>query len=90
MLRKNGEARFFWPDGRTLPDAPRSPRWTGAPLAPVLSCLDAARVRIDPHTATPQWHGERVDVGWAIDVMWKPRADESPACDVSAETHRLH
>ena len=22
-----------------------------------------------PHTATPGWRGERLDVGWAIDVL---------------------
>jgi len=26
-------------------------------------------VRIDPWTATPAWQGERLDVGWAVDVL---------------------
>ena len=72
---ENGEAKFLRPDGRPLPEAPSAPPWTGAPLAPVASHLEEAGVRIDPHTATPQWHGERLDEAWAIDVLWRPRVD---------------
>jgi hypothetical protein len=28
-----------------------------------------------PHTATPRWFGEHLDVGWAIDVL-HPRANK--------------
>jgi hypothetical protein len=30
---------------------------------------DALGIRIDPYTAKPSWQGERLDVGYAIDVM---------------------
>ncbi|MCY4660754.1 MAG: hypothetical protein OXF93_13215 [Acidobacteria bacterium] len=50
------------------------PRWTGPALAPTDARLAAAGIAIGPATATPHWHGERLDLGYAIDVLWTPRA----------------
>ena len=36
-LTDDGDARFFWPDGRPFPDAPPAPRWAGAALDPTSS-----------------------------------------------------
>ena len=74
-----GDAAFCWPDGRPFPDAPAAPRWTGPPLAPTSAHLAAAGIEIGPDTATPDWHGERLDLGYAIDVLWKPRTDSGAA-----------
>ena len=38
---------------------------------------DAEGLRVNAHTATPGWLGERLDVGWAIDVL-HPLAQEKP------------
>ena len=73
-LRGNGEARFAWPDGRPLLAAPPAPLWKGAPLADTNARLASAGIPIDAHTATPHWHGERFDLAYAIDVMWRPRS----------------
>ena len=70
-----GEARFLRPDGRPLPAAPALPAVTGAPLAPVTARLDRAGIRIGPHTATPAWRGERLDVDWAVGVLWRARGN---------------
>ena len=70
-----GEARFLRPDGRPLPEAPALPAVTSAPLAPVTARLDRAGIRIGPHTATPAWRGERLDVDWAVSLLWRPRGD---------------
>ncbi len=73
-----GEARFLRPDGRPLPEAPALPAVTDAPLAPlapVTARLDRAGIRIGPHTATPAWRGERLDIDWAVSVLWRPRGD---------------
>ena len=70
-----GEARFLRPDGRPLPEAPALPAVTEPPLAPVTARLDRAGIRIGPHTATPAWRGERLDVDWAVSVLWRPRGD---------------
>ena len=81
-----GDVTFLRPDGRPLPEAPAAPEWTGPPLAPVTARLQHEGVSIDPDTATPDWRGERLDLDWAIHVLWRPRqqADatrEEPAPD---------
>lgn len=68
-LGRNGDVAFCWPDGRPFPDAPAAPRWSGPPLAPTGEHLAAADIEIGPDTATPDWHGERLDLGYAIDVL---------------------
>ncbi len=73
-MSATGEVEFAWPDGRPLPDVPRAPRWNGPPLAPTDARLDAAGIVIGPATATPDWHGERLDLVYAIDVLWRPRS----------------
>jgi len=30
---------------------------------------EAAGLELDPHTSTPLWQGERLDVAYAIDVL---------------------
>ena len=84
-----GDAEFCWPNGRPFPAVPPPPRWSGPPLAPTDARLAASAIVIDADTATPDWHGERLDVGFAIDVMWMPRttagaeAGAAPAHEVS-------
>ena len=68
-----GDAEFCWPDGRPFPAVPPPPRWSGPPLAPTDARLATSAIVIDADTATPDWHGEPLDVGFAIDVMWMPR-----------------
>ena len=73
----DGAIAFLRPDGRPLPEAPAAPDWDGNALAPVDRRLADAGVGIDADTA-PRWQGERLDVGWAIDVLWRPRAGAHP------------
>ena len=77
VLDAAGEARFLRPDGRPLPEAPALPAVTDAPLAPVTARLDRAGIRIGPHTATPAWRGERLDVDWAVSVLWRPCGEDA-------------
>jgi hypothetical protein len=86
-LRGNGDARFFWPDGRPFPDAPSAPHWTGAPLAPTSRDLTAAGITIGADTATPDWYGERLDLPWAIQVLRPPVPSIRVGCDVPAKMH---
>ena len=72
-LGTSGETEFRWPDGRPFPNVPRAPQWSGPPLAPTDARLDEAGIVIGPDTATPDWHGERLDLVYAIDVLWMPR-----------------
>ena len=74
-LPDDGEARFFTRHGHPLPEAPTPPLWGGSALAPTGAHLDAAGIRIDPDTATPDWHGEPLDLHWAITVLHPASAD---------------
>ena len=74
-LDATGKVQFVRPDGRPFPAAPPPPLWIGAPLAPVTAKLDRDDIAIDPHTATPAWRGERVDIGWAVGLLWRPQSD---------------
>ncbi len=73
----DGAIAFLRPDGRRLPEVPAAPDWDGPALAPVDRRLADAGIGIDAETA-PRWQGERLDVGWAIDVLWRPRAGARP------------
>ena len=73
-LNATGDVEFLRPDGRPFPVAPPPPLWAGTPLAPVTDRLDQDDITIDPHTATPAWRGERVDIGWAVGLLWRPRS----------------
>ena len=65
----DGALRFRGPDGRLVPEVP-------APAAVAHDSAGALRGRheeeglgIHARTACPGWLGERLDVGWAIDVL---------------------
>ena len=73
----DGQFRFLRPDGGPLPAEPPVSSWRGAPgapLAPTDARLAVAGISIGPHTATPEWYGESLDLAAALDVLW-----ESPA-----------
>ena len=71
----DGELQFRRPDGRVFPDVP----------APIVISYDALKILrrrnknagliLHSHTLTPGWLGERLDVGYTIDVL-HPLASE--------------
>jgi hypothetical protein len=65
----DGALQFRRPDGRPLPEVPPP---AGVPADPV-QVLRAAHVanglHLQANTARPSWLGERLDVGWVIDVL---------------------
>jgi hypothetical protein len=71
---QDGALEFRRPDGLIVLDVPPTP---GVPDDPV-DALFAANlqhgVQIDAERSRPGWLGERLDVGWAIDVL-HPRAN---------------
>ncbi len=73
-----GDVRFVRPDGRPLEEAPPLPAVTASPLAPVAARLERAGVRLGPQTGMPAWRGERLDVDWAVSVLWRPRPQAAP------------
>ena len=73
-----GDVQFLRPDGRPLAEAPPAPAWTGPALQPTDDNLAAAGIEIGARTATPSWRGERLDLHYAMNVLWQPRR-EPPA-----------
>ncbi len=69
----DGTLRFRRPDGRPLPEVPPSPAVPGDPIKVLRARHDSQGLRLTARTACPNWLGERLDVGWAIDVL-HPRA----------------
>src|SRR5437763_9078640 len=65
----DGELRFRRPDGRVLPEVPPSHEMPEDPVKAIRARHDAEGLVLLARTATPGWLGERLDVGWAIDVM---------------------
>ncbi|HEU4367865.1 MAG TPA: DUF222 domain-containing protein, partial [Methylomirabilota bacterium] len=65
----DGELRFRRPDGRPLPDVPPPPEMSADPVQILRARHDAAGLALHAHTATPSWLGERLNVGYAIDVL---------------------
>src|SRR6266403_1413696 len=74
----DGALRFRRPDGRPLPEAPRPAEVLDDPVTVLRGRHDAEGLVIDARTATPGWLGERLDLGWAIDVL-HPLARETNA-----------
>src|SRR5437016_5146946 len=65
----DGELRFRRPDGRVLPEVPPPLDVLGDPVEILRGQHDAEVLVLHARTATPGWLGERLDVGWAIDVL---------------------
>jgi len=65
----DGELQFRTPHGWLIPDVPPPVDVPDDPLQIIRAQNEAAGLRLNAHTATPGWLGERLDVGYAIDVL---------------------
>jgi len=65
----DSELRFYRPDGRLLPHVPPPREVPGDPVEGLRAQHEAAGLRLHARTAMPGWLGERLDVGYAIDVL---------------------
>jgi 5-methylcytosine-specific restriction endonuclease McrA len=65
----DGALRFRRPDGRPLPDVPPPAAVPEHPVEVLRACHDAQGLRLTARTARPSWLGERLDLGYAIDVL---------------------
>jgi hypothetical protein len=74
----DGALRFLRPDGRPLPDVPPPPAVPEDPVQALRARNAADGLHLHARTTCPGWLGERLDVGWAIDVL-HPRALRRPA-----------
>ncbi|MGH7353200.1 MAG: DUF222 domain-containing protein [Candidatus Rokuibacteriota bacterium] len=65
----DGELRFRRPDGRLVPEVPHVATVPADPVSALRAQHDAGGLHIHARTAMPGWLGERLGVGWAIDVL---------------------
>jgi hypothetical protein len=65
----DGTLQFRRPDGRLLPDVPPSPAVLADPVHVLRAEHVARRLDVHARTGCSGWLGERLDVGWAIDVL---------------------
>lgn len=65
-VAETGELRFYRPDGRLVPDVPAAPPLPKDPVASLKKEHRALGIEPDAWTATPDWHGEPLDLGLAI------------------------
>jgi 5-methylcytosine-specific restriction endonuclease McrA len=72
----DGVLQFRRPDGRPLPEVPPPATVPADPVAALRARHQAEGLRVHARTGLAQWLGERLDVGWAIDVL-HPLANRS-------------
>ncbi len=65
----DGELRFRRPDGRPIHDVPPSPPVPEDPVKDFRAQREEQGLQVDVHSPKPGWFGERLDVGYAIDVL---------------------
>jgi hypothetical protein len=73
----DGALRFRRPDGRPLPDVPPLAAVPPEPVRALRTEHEAQGLRLHAWTGCPGWLGERLDVGWALDVL-HPLATVAP------------
>src|SRR2546428_1264469 len=64
-----GALKFRRPDGRSLPAVASPPSVPHDPVHLPRARHEAQGLRLHARTAMPGWLGERLNVGWAIDVL---------------------
>jgi hypothetical protein len=65
----DGELQFRRPGGWVLPDVAPPPELAGDPVAVIRARNEAQGLMLHPNTGRPGWFGERLDVGYALDVL---------------------
>jgi hypothetical protein len=74
----DGALQFWRPDGRPMPEIPPPGTVPSDPVEALRTCHDAQGLQLSGRTACPLWVGERLDVGWAIDVLHPQAAKATP------------
>ena len=65
----DGTLHFRTPGGRPIPEVPPPPAVPSEPAQAIVAANRAVGVAINARTGCPSWLGERLDLGWAIDVL---------------------
>jgi 5-methylcytosine-specific restriction endonuclease McrA len=72
--RMAGALTFRTPQGWPIPEVPEPVAVPADPGSSLRATNVSQGLAPGPHTLTPEWHGDRLDVGYAIDVL-HPRAN---------------
>jgi 5-methylcytosine-specific restriction endonuclease McrA len=73
----DGALQFRRPNGWLLPEVPPPAAVPADPVGALQAQHAAEGLRLHARTGCPGWLGERLDVGWAIDVLHPPATRES-------------
>jgi hypothetical protein len=75
QIERAGKAGLIFrrPNGVSIPDVPDPPGVPPDPLDALWKANLRHHLNLHPHSMTPEWRGEALDVGYAIDVL-HPRA----------------
>jgi hypothetical protein len=65
----DGELTFRHPRGWAIPYMPPPTDVPADPVESIRARNEAEGLQLDPHTATPAWLGERLHLGYAMDVL---------------------
>jgi hypothetical protein len=65
-MTSSGEIEVLRPDGQSLPQVPTAPRLPDDPVSALKQSHREAGLAIDAWSSTPRWHGERLDLDYAM------------------------
>jgi HNH endonuclease len=65
-----GRLQFRTPRGWPIPEVPPPPPLPADPMQAVVATNRGIGLSIDAWTACPHWYGERLDLHWAISVLY--------------------
>jgi hypothetical protein len=75
----DGSLQFRRPNGQLLPEVPPPPAVPADPEKDLRARNEAEGLHLHARTAMPSWQGERLDLGWAIDVLHPLANPPSPS-----------
>jgi HNH endonuclease len=88
----DGVLQFRRPDGRVLPDVPPPVAVPADAVQTLRAQNETQGLQLHALTARPLWVGERLDLGWAIDVLHplaNPRRASAPVTpETQSQLHR--
>ena len=87
LRERDGELRFYRPDGKLLPDTPCLPRISGDSVSAVREANQEKGLVLDARTSMSLWSGERLDVG-RQPTGTLSRSTHGAAPTPTAPTHR--
>jgi 5-methylcytosine-specific restriction endonuclease McrA len=73
--RPDGALEFRLPGGKLLPAVPPAVATADDPAGTIRQSNEARGLEIHPRTAIPSWPGDRLDLGYAIDVLRPKKAE---------------